>query len=388
MSLTSNELIRTFEREMQGVKNYSHLDDRINPCHVKLNNVEYYVYVKNLSPAYFHNKDVSRAQLTDIESLHEIKKSDAIFIFLGYDAENDVYATWNPYMVKQRIGTAASPSLYSRFSWQHEAALKSEFIKNKLKNDCIVLLFPRKLILQYMANIDMFFPDKSKYVAIGSKRRKKVNVSNSGLLSNNPNIEIDYETPYLDKNGCLTKIANPKLLDLLRNDLDCEYPQYVSAYNTIEDFYGKRFPKMEFYHWSALLEKIDWKKPYPKPSDIKKPKYRKSSTRKKIYVKFPNGKIVCDNMVFKTLIAVIKYAGVDKVLKCGIRTGEKSETSLIVDKINPNYREVFFKPLGNGLYINTCSSTNVKYKQIKQIKEKLNLQLEIKLITLPHTSIR
>lgn len=69
----------------------------------------------------------------------------------------------------------------------------------------------------------------------------------------------DWESLYMDNKGRLTKIANPKLLALLKPLLDTEYRNVPGAYNTIEEFYGTRFDKvMQIKDWSALFDKIDW----------------------------------------------------------------------------------------------------------------------------------
>lgn len=500
MALTSNELIEKFYSKMKVYESFKHLDNKKNPCHIMFEDVEYYVYVKNISSAYFSNPDVSRAQLTGVEVLAKIKESDALFILLGYDAENDVYAAWNPHVAKQRIGTAASPSLYSRFSWQKEAAEQGDFVIRELKNDGVVLLFPSFCISIFMANIERFFPDTSEYVAMGSKRRSSANAAYrelvntshlaefAGFLSqnsydenaiktyvlairqlisesiissnkkiflacdtieeyedavqtflaldeikdrdaNNENVysyampayvefliekygdaiesdsaeeelydftkedveeiigdaeqdaqrDIDYETPFIDDKGNLTVIANPVLIDMLREDLDSEYPCLMAAYATIEDFYGNRFPNMEMCQWQALFKKINWANPYPSLIETPVSKPRKCSARQKIQVTFPDGKIVCEKQVVKVLLAVINYAGVDKVYKLGITMGKNAGSPLIDDTINQKYANAF-KPLEGGLYVNTCSNTSTKLSQIKQINEVLNLGLKIEII--------
>lgn len=181
--LTSNELLRVFVNEMSSSATFKFLGEEKNPCHIMFEGIEFYVYVKNLSSAYFSNRDVSRAQLTGVDCLLEIQKTDALFILLGYDVDNEVFAAWNPHIAKQRIGTASSPSLYSRFSWQKEAKEHGNFITRELKNDGSVLLFPQEYISLFLGNIEMFFPDTSEYVAMGSKRRSEANAAYRELMS-------------------------------------------------------------------------------------------------------------------------------------------------------------------------------------------------------------
>ena len=161
--LSSAQLLQVFLDEMISSAAFTIIGETQNPCHFMFEGVEFYVYIKNLSSAHFPNTDVSRAQLTGISSLLQIKATDASFVLLGYDADNQVFATWNPYMVKQRIGTAKSPSLYSRFSCQKEANVQGDFISKELKNDSTVLLFPQRKIAFFLGNIKNFFPYTTDY---------------------------------------------------------------------------------------------------------------------------------------------------------------------------------------------------------------------------------
>lgn len=497
-NLTSAELLNVFVAEMNASATFKFIDDPKNPCHIMFEGVEYYIYVKNLSSAYFSNPDVSRAQLTGVDSLLQIKESNALFILLGYDSDNKVFAAWNPHIAKQRIGTASSPSLYSRFSWQKEAVEQGDFITRELKNDGVVLLFPQEYISLFLGNIEMFFPDTSDYVAMGSKRRSEANAAyreltnmhhlsefgrylnasgfdqptiqeyvraikqliSSSLISSNRKIflacdtleeyrdavneflaldeikqmdamvdnafshalpayisflideheersmvsenddiemlnpteeelqltsesedgdeddEFDYETPFIDSHGILTCIANPILIDLLREDLDSEYPRPMSAYATVEDFYGDSFPNMEMYHWQALFKKIDWNNPYPTLNGLHTSTERKRSVRQKIRVVFADGREICEKQVVNTLIEVIKYAGVENVRVLNIKMGKNGGSPLIGTEVNPKYSNAF-KDLGNGLYLNACSDTTTKLRQLRLINEGLQLGLDI-----------
>jgi len=502
-NLTSNELIQIFEDEMNASATFKHLDDKKNPCHIMFAGIEFYVYVKNISSAYFSNPDVSRAQLTGVDTLNAIKQSDALFILLGYDSENRIFAAWNPHIAKQRIGTSSSPSLYSRFSWQKEAATQGDFITRELKNDGSVLLFPQEYISLFLDSIGMFFPDTSEYVAMGSKRRSCANAAykvlintqhlgkfakflsanackqeditlyvksikqliNSSLISSNRRLflacdslaeytnaarlffsmdelkkldaenenvysfaffayidflidqygedsnedkvseeaysseikeseedevttddtaiithseDVDYELPFIDEKGNLTLIANPKLIDRLREDLDSEYPRPLAAYATIEEFYGERFPNMEMRQWQALFKKINWQNPYPSLVSQPKDEQKQRATRQKIEVIFPDGRVVCENLVVNTLLEVINYAGIEDVAGLGITMGENGGSSLICTEVNEKY-PISFKPLGDGLYVNTNSSTNTKLSHIQQINDMLKLGLVVAL---------
>ena len=182
--LSGKVLMEIFEQAFKDSATYKRLDsERCNPGHIMFNGEEYYVYIKNLSPAYFENPDVWRAQMTGIDALKEIKESNATFVLLGFDSDNDVYATWNPTKVKQRIGTASSPSLYSRLSLQQEVSKTGEIRSMTLNNDLQVLVFPLDSLVDVFSSLNEFFPDTSDYVAMGSKRRVDANTAYKKLTN-------------------------------------------------------------------------------------------------------------------------------------------------------------------------------------------------------------
>lgn len=155
-----------------------------NPYLVTVNGVQMWIYIKNLSPAYFSNPDVWRAQLPIREVFEQCKTSDIPFILLGYDDENDVYSVWNHRFVKQRLNVAESVSFYSRASLQLQAATTQSLHKLSLSNDMEVICFPRSMVLEVISNIEQFFPnDDTTYVALNSKRRPEANNTFKSFVS-------------------------------------------------------------------------------------------------------------------------------------------------------------------------------------------------------------
>ena len=151
------------------------LIDGLNPFHVEVNGKEYYIYIKNLSPAYFTNPDVWRVQLPIRDDFDEIKETDVPFILLGYDADYDVYTTWNPVWTKQRLNVAESVSFYSRRSLQEEVNRTKGFKRQSLNNDGEVVAFPRELLRLFFASYTGLFTGSGNYVAMGSKKRTEAN---------------------------------------------------------------------------------------------------------------------------------------------------------------------------------------------------------------------
>ena len=129
----------------------------IQPFFISFQNKKYYVYIKNISSAYFSDRDkTTRAQLPIKAEFDSIKSSPYPFIFLGYDSLYDVFVCWNFHIVKERLNIGKSVSFYSRTFFQSEVK-EGEFIRRKLKNGDLPVLFKRSGLIDFFKNIDTFF---------------------------------------------------------------------------------------------------------------------------------------------------------------------------------------------------------------------------------------
>ena len=263
MAKISGKVLREiFEESIKDSGTYKRLDDGLkNPAHIIFNGVECYVYIKNLSYAYLGNPDVWRAQLTGVDVLNEIKESPAMFILLGYDSDNDVYATWNPHQVKQRIGTASSPSLYSRLSLQQEVGRTGEIKSMLLNNDLEVLVFPNGRLVDVLSNLDQFFPDTSDYVAMGSKRRSEANAAYKELTNTK---KLDEYAKFLLKAGVLpTEVERlcQALKRLFNSNLISLHRKVFLAHDSLEDYHDA---VVEFFNLDDVVEfKEKWGNIFP-----------------------------------------------------------------------------------------------------------------------------
>lgn len=480
-------------------------DDEINPCRISFDGMEFYIYIKNLSPAQLsnNNPDIWRIQLPIRDDFNRLKDDDIPFVALGYDDENKVFTTWNPYWVKQRLNAAKSVSLYSRFSLQQIANETQLPQKLNLNNDGEVVAFPSPKLGYYLVNIKQYFPEMTEYVAMGSRKRAEANaafhclcdskniteyarylasaeysdttISNycrairklisDGYFSRNRKIflacdslteyptvintflevpeifelneayhrqisnglrtyiqylleinnlnddvdafdeepqddvevvetdaeqtateneNIDWEALFTDENGRLTRIANPQLIDLLRPALDTEYRKLSVAYHIISEFYGDRFQNsMELKDWNYLFNQINWQSPYyiPVEQQIERTQKHKSHILK---VTTPDGQVFCERKVAETLVAVIKYAGVERVWDMNINV---CANNMIVfeEDINPRYA-VATKYVDEGLYANTCCDTPTKASIIQQISDTLKLDLVVEFVSIDGSS--
>lgn len=198
MALSQKQHKELLDQTLQANVTFKSLEGVI-PCRIIIDGNYYNVYIKNLSSAHFSNENVWRAQLPSDDKFAEMKESPIPFIFLGYDEENDVYATWNPHKVKQRLNEAKYVSFYSRLSAQKAAHDEDRFVRQELNNEGEVLIFPRTKLGSYLVNMQTYFADMSDYVAMGSKRRTEAN--NAYRELNNAKNVASY-AKYLEEEGC------------------------------------------------------------------------------------------------------------------------------------------------------------------------------------------
>lgn len=129
----------------------------LQPFFMSFQDKEYYIYVKNISSAYFSDRDkTTRAQLPIKPEFDSIKSSPNPFIFLGYDGLHDVFVCWNYHVAKERLNVGKSVSFYSRIFFQSEVQ-EGSFVRRKLKNGDIPVLFKRSSLIDFFKNIDTFF---------------------------------------------------------------------------------------------------------------------------------------------------------------------------------------------------------------------------------------
>jgi hypothetical protein len=128
-----------------------------NPFIFQKGNFKCYVFIKNISPAYYANyPDNSRVQLPESDRFKEVIDSELDFLILGYDQNNEVFATWNPSLIKDRLNAKRNVSVYSRFSWQSSIP-SGEFVEHNLGNEEKILLFKKELLNEYFDRYREFF---------------------------------------------------------------------------------------------------------------------------------------------------------------------------------------------------------------------------------------
>lgn len=233
MTAKKIDLITPMGEALKNDKSFS-LINKANPCEIQHGEHKLWIYIKQISSAHFENRDVTRAQLPQSDIFQKIKESDDDFIFLGYDMENDVYATWNPHIIKQRLNEAKYVSLYSRMNAQVMAKKENGFVSFTLNNNLEVCVFPREMLCDYLLSREQRFVDKSVYVARGSKRRKKANEAYRIVKDAN---NIKPFAQYLNKHHCLYTSEYCQAIKLLINNRAfITHCNDFLAYDSLKDY--------------------------------------------------------------------------------------------------------------------------------------------------------
>ncbi|MBR8769885.1 hypothetical protein [Porphyromonas levii] len=202
----------------------------IQPFMMEFKHTKFYVYVKNLSSAYFKDRQgTTRAQLPKRDDFEDIKNSDIPFIFLGYDQINDVLVCWNYHMVKKRLNEKKSVSFYSRIHYQEEV-VAGEFLRKTLKNNDTPVFFKRKDLAMFFENIQLFFDSST---------------------------EQDTSLPSNCTSGKILSISEPVLLEKLKPLLAISTPHTLEAIKVAQSFYGE-IPSMKFRDWANLIKTVSF----------------------------------------------------------------------------------------------------------------------------------
>ena len=132
-------------------------DDTIT--HLEVKGKDFFLYIKSLTYAGNpYPQNTTRAQLPRRNEFNSIKESDAVFLFLGYDEVNEVFACWDPIRVKERLNERQYVSFFSRLN-QQKSVRQGQYNTAYLQNDSKYVLFKINDLANFLLNISIYFPD-------------------------------------------------------------------------------------------------------------------------------------------------------------------------------------------------------------------------------------
>lgn len=205
-----------------------------NPFLITFERKEYYVFLKNISPAYYPKyPDIKRIQLPYSPHFRKISKSNIPFIILGFNAEHGTFTGWDPSKIKARLNNKSNVSLFSRDSFQEKLRLNN-FKEHHISNGDKIILFSIKSTPLYFKNVKSLFARTDETVIEIIENQLTFNLFNTK-----------------DK---LKVVDNKKLLRklklLIKND------KVLEAVNICAIHYQDDYPKMELKDWFVLLENL------------------------------------------------------------------------------------------------------------------------------------
>ena len=176
-------------------------------------------------------RNTTRAQLPQRKEFTQLASGD-IFLFIGYDCDNDVYVTWDPTKTKARLNKKGYVSFFSRQSEQNGVKvghISSAFLSNGDK----YVLFKREDVHQFFESISALFPSLEPTV--------------DEVL---PSISPEEDTSILNaiENDISVKLLVDTLMDKHRND-----KLYIIS--ECMKNYGGYYEKMRFIDWAKIVQK-------------------------------------------------------------------------------------------------------------------------------------
>lgn len=212
-----------------------------NPFLIRIGKIQYYIFLKNLSSAYFKNSpDIARVQLPSSEYFDKVFKDKITFIILGYDYTTDTMVSWDPKKIKARLNAKSNVSLYSRYSL-HKQVMDSELMFGYLANGEKIVLFKRNYLSLYFDSLNNIFKENAN----------GVKVINNDYTESIKSIDEPASSYTINK---LYEINDMALLSQLRPLL--QKNQVLRAVEIASKFYIGKYKDMTFKDWYKIIDAI------------------------------------------------------------------------------------------------------------------------------------
>jgi len=202
-----------------------------NVIHLEVKGFPFYIFIKSLT--YAGNPypiNTTRAQLPRRAEFDSIKKSNAIFLFLGYDEVNEVFACWDPLRTKDRLNEKQYVSFFSRLNIQ-QSARGDEIIISSLQNDFRYVVFHINKLPHFLLHIDDYFPQiqlSSQVISISDKSQ-----------------------------GIIEDVEDDRSIKLLIDELYLmdESISILSLVSTCINEFGEYYYRMKLKDWNTIISK-------------------------------------------------------------------------------------------------------------------------------------
>jgi hypothetical protein len=206
-----------------------------NPLRLHFNGIAYVLFFKCVSYAgHPYPLNTTRAQLPYREEFNHILPNE-VFLFLGYDVDNDLYVCWDPNKTRSRLNQKSYVSFFCRKSLQ-DSVTEGDIQHGRLTNGDLYVLFKRSDVCSFFEMIGLHFP---------------------GLTDNSTKQVV---TPQVDQSteqveGFLDDINSDVSLQLIVDQLLSEGRSKLEIVSTCMNTYGAYYHNMRFIDWANVVDK-------------------------------------------------------------------------------------------------------------------------------------
>lgn len=228
------ELVRIF---LDGIKEYPEfqINNDSNPLMLTFNGQTFMLFFKCISYAGNpYPKNTTRAQLPCRDEFNSLQASD-IFLFLGYDTENDLYVCWDPVKTRSRLNQKSYVSFFCRKSLQ-DSVVEGEIKDGRLTNGDAYVLFKRSDVSSFFEMIYLHFPH----------------------LKTAENIEDIEKIPVAATEpieGYLDDVSSEPGIQLLVDEMLSRGENKLDIVSECMNNHGAYFYKMRFIDWAKIIDR-------------------------------------------------------------------------------------------------------------------------------------
>lgn len=223
MKKSAKELKNMFIESLGNSNKINYIEG--NPFLLQIGARRQYIYLKQLSQAYFANSpDITRIQLPYNKHFDKIQKTHIPFIIFGYDYDYDVWVSWSISKIFKRLNSKSNVSLYSRKSFQ-----------KRVNN--------RRIFTEYLSNGDEVYLMKRNHLR--TFIIDKLVLAEERLTNKTENITSEDKIYVIDDELLLEKV---KVL-LYRN-------RVLEVVEICTKHYKNRYKNMTFKDWFRIIDDL------------------------------------------------------------------------------------------------------------------------------------
>lgn len=204
--------------------------------HLKVMGNNFCLYIKSLTYAGNpYPQNTTRAQLPRRGEFEAIKRDNSVFLFLGYDEANKVFACWDPVRTKDRLNEKQYVSFFSRLNLQ-QSVTRGNILSSTLLNDFKYVLFKLNDLANFLLHITEYFP----------------------------NIKFEHTTIAVSRNtnGVLSRIEDDSSVKLLIDEFISmnEEVSDLTLMSSCMNEFGEFYHKMTLKDWHHIVKEYREKK--------------------------------------------------------------------------------------------------------------------------------